>query len=81
MRAGIRRSSTAAGGRVIGLQFHLDTTLESIRRLVAHCGDELVPGEYVRSEDEMLADHREHLADLCGYSEMLLDGIEDGYGV
>ncbi len=69
------------GGRVIGLQFHLDTTLESIRRLVAYCGDELVPGEYVQSEDEMLADCREHLADLCGYSEMLLDGIEDEYGV
>ncbi len=66
------------GGRVIGLQFHLDTTLESIRRLVAHCGDELVPGEYVRSERELLAGHREHLADLCGYSEVLLDGMEAG---
>jgi GMP synthase (glutamine-hydrolysing) len=69
------------GGRVIGLQFHLDTTLEIIRRLVAHCGDELVPGEYVRSERELLTDHRERLADLCGYSEMLLDGIEEEYGV
>ncbi|MEA1908732.1 MAG: type 1 glutamine amidotransferase [Euryarchaeota archaeon] len=69
------------GGKVIGLQFHLDTTLESIRRLVAHCGDELVPGEYVQSERGMLADHREHLADLCGYSEILLDGIENEYRV
>jgi len=68
-------------GRVIGLQFHLDTTLESIRRLVEYCGDELVPGEYVQSERELLADHGGHLADLCGYSEMLLDGIPDEYGV
>jgi len=68
-------------GQVIGLQFHLDTTPESIRRLVEHCGDELVPGEYVRSERELLADHRERLADLCGCSEILLEGILDGYGV
>ena len=69
------------GGRVIGLQFHLDTTLESIRRLVEHCGDELVPGEYVQGERELLADHRECLANLCGYSEILLNGIEGEYGV
>ena len=69
------------GGRVIGLQFHLDTTLESIRRLVEHCGDELVPGEYVQSESELLADHRERLADLYGYGKILLDGIENEYGV
>ena len=68
-------------GRVIGLQFHLDTTLESIRRLVEYCGDELVPSEYVQSERELLADRRERLADLCGYSEILLDGIPDEYGV
>ena len=76
-----RNQAFEYGGRVIGLQFHLDTTLESIRRLVEYCGDELVPGEYVQSEEEMLAGHRERLADLCGYSEILLDGIEDEYGV
>ena len=67
------------GGRVIGLQFHLDTTLESIRRLVEHCGDELVPGEYVQSGDELLVQCG-NLDDLRGYSEMLLDGVEAEYG-
>ncbi len=69
-----RNQAFEYGGRVIGLQFHLDTTLESIRRLVAHCGDELVPGECVQSERELLVGHRERLADLCRYSEILLDG-------
>ncbi|MEA1895547.1 MAG: hypothetical protein U9N36_10190 [Euryarchaeota archaeon] len=69
------------GGRVIEIQFHLDTTLESIRRLVAHCGDKLVPGEYVQSKEELLADHRERLADLCRHSEMLLDEVMGEYGV
>lgn len=62
-------------GRVIGLQFHLDTTLESIQRLVEHCSDELVKGEYVQGEKELLAG-QENLADLRRYSCMLLDGIE-----
>jgi GMP synthase (glutamine-hydrolysing) len=76
-----RNQAFECDGRVIGLQFHIDTTLESIRRLVEHCGNELVPGEYVQSEEEMLAGHRERLADLRGYSEILLDGVEEGYGV
>jgi GMP synthase-like glutamine amidotransferase len=35
---------------VIGLQFHLETTPESARALLDHCGDELVPGPYVQTE-------------------------------
>ena len=66
-------------GRVIGFQFHLDTTLESIRRLVEYCGDELVEGEYVQSGDELLVQCG-NLDDLCGCSGMLLDGIEAEYG-
>ncbi|CAD7767077.1 MAG: Glutamine amidotransferase class-I [Candidatus Argoarchaeum ethanivorans] len=62
-------------GRVIGLQFHLDTTLESIRRLVEHCGDELISGKYVQSRDELLVQCR-NLDDLRGCSEMLLDCVE-----
>jgi GMP synthase (glutamine-hydrolysing) len=76
-----RNQAFEYGGRVIGLQFHLDTTLESTRRLVEHCGDELVPGEYVQSEWELLADRREHLANLRRCSEILLEGIENEYGV
>ncbi len=64
-------------GRVIGLQFHLDTTLESIQRLIGYCGGELVEGAYIQNEDALLAGQG-HLADLRRYSEMLLDEIESG---
>lgn len=43
------------GPTAIGLQFHLETTPESARELVAHCRDELQPSRFVQSEPEILA--------------------------
>lgn len=43
------------GRSVIGLQFHLETTPESARQLVAHCGDELVDGPYIQPREEILS--------------------------
>ena len=65
-------------GRVIGMQFHLDTTFESIRQLVEHCGDELIPDEYTQGRDELLVQCR-NLDDLRGYSGMLFDCVEGEY--
>lgn len=45
------------GRRVIGLQFHLETTLESARDIVSNCRSELVPARYVQSETQVLAAH------------------------
>ena len=42
------------GRRAIGLQFHLETTPETARDLVAHCRDELQPSRYVQSEKTLL---------------------------
>lgn len=44
------------GDRVIGLQFHLETTKEAINSLIDNCGEELDDGPYVQSADQMLAD-------------------------
>ncbi len=44
------------GKSVIGLQFHLETTPESARELVAHCRSELVPSRFVQSEATILKD-------------------------
>ncbi len=41
--------------RVLGLQFHFEVTAESMRRLIDHCGEEIVPGSYVQSAAQMLA--------------------------
>ena len=44
------------GQRVVGLQFHLETLPELAAALIAHCGDEIVPGPYVQSAEQMIAD-------------------------
>lgn len=40
---------------VIGLQFHLETTRNSALALVEHCGDELVRGPFVQTEEDLRA--------------------------
>lgn len=40
---------------VIGLQFHLETTPQSIERMIFQCREEVVPGKYIQIEKEMLA--------------------------
>ena len=43
------------GDRVVGLQFHLEATPETVAAMVAHCRHELTPDRYVQSEQELLA--------------------------
>jgi len=42
------------GPRVIGLQFHLEATRESVKDLILNCSEELQPGRYIQSPKEML---------------------------
>ena len=42
--------------RVLGLQFHLETTPASARALIAHCGDEIDGGPFVQTPVAILAD-------------------------
>lgn len=41
--------------RAFGFQFHWESTRETIENLVNHCGDEMVPGDCVRSAAEILS--------------------------
>jgi len=50
-----RNQAFQIGRRVIGLQFHLETTPESARAIIDHCRGELTRSTYVQSETEMLA--------------------------
>ena len=43
------------GERVMGMQFHLETTPDSAAALIAHCADELIDAPFVQSADEMHA--------------------------
>ncbi|MFA6600149.1 MAG: type 1 glutamine amidotransferase [Candidatus Omnitrophota bacterium] len=44
------------GRRVIGLQFHLEETPESVGAILDHCRGELVPGPYLQTESEIRAE-------------------------
>ncbi len=40
--------------RVVALQFHLEMNEQSIRSMIEHCGDELVPSTHVQPGEQML---------------------------
>lgn len=42
------------GPRTICLQFHLEMTPESVRKIVAHCSDELTPAPCIQTAAQML---------------------------
>jgi GMP synthase-like glutamine amidotransferase len=44
--------------RIVGLQFHLETTLASAQQLIANCAEEIVPGPYIQEPRTMLEDCR-----------------------
>ncbi|MDX1496504.1 MAG: type 1 glutamine amidotransferase [Salinisphaeraceae bacterium] len=60
--------------RVVGLQFHLETTTESARAIIRYCAEDLGDGEYVQSVEAMLGDEARftRLNTLMG---QLLDGM------
>jgi GMP synthase-like glutamine amidotransferase len=52
---GCRNQAFQLGKSVIGLQFHMETTQDSVQALVEHCADELQPSPYVQSATEILS--------------------------
>ncbi len=43
----------AMGQRIVGLQYHLETTPESVSALIQHCRHELVKAPHVQTESEI----------------------------
>lgn len=63
------------GDRVVGLQFHLETTAASARALIEHCGHELEAAmPYVQSAEAMLADAA-RFSRLNGLMDQLLENM------
>lgn len=53
---------TLNGGRVAGMQFHLEWTHEGLRELLSRCADEIaLPGPWVVEAAEMLPQYFEHM--------------------
>lgn len=40
--------------KVVGLQFHMEVTEESLRQMITFCGNELVNGRYIQSAETIL---------------------------
>lgn len=65
------------GGRALGLQFHLESTAESVRLLAENCGDELVPGPFVQTAGEILSAGPERFREINELMFRILDGLPD----
>ncbi|HEX5421610.1 MAG TPA: type 1 glutamine amidotransferase, partial [Gammaproteobacteria bacterium] len=63
------------GRRVLGLQFHLETTPESAREMVSHCRAELEPSRYVQSEAAILGASAAKYAAVNGLMSELLASL------
>ncbi|QYY34554.1 type 1 glutamine amidotransferase [Ruficoccus sp. ZRK36] len=72
---GCRNQAFQMGTNVIGMQFHLETTPETAALLIENCGNEIVPGPYVQSAEEMLAATPEQYASINALSGKILDYV------
>jgi GMP synthase-like glutamine amidotransferase len=73
--AGCEHQAFLYQGRVLGLQFHLETTPESLAALATHCADEIVPGPYVQDAATMLAAQPADYARIHSAMSGLLDRL------
>lgn len=71
--AGCEQQAFQIGARAIGLQFHLETTPESARELIAHSRHELVPGRYIQTESELLSADASHYQGINRLMTQVLD--------
>ncbi len=52
---GCQNQAFQLGKRVIGLQFHLEVTPQSVQQIVSNCYEDLVPSRYVQTREEILS--------------------------
>lgn len=64
----------AVGGKLVGLQFHFETTAESMEKLLEHGAEDIVAGPYVQTPEEMRAGAA-HLEGLKAMLHRLLDNM------
>lgn len=68
---------TACGDRVVALQFHLETSAESMADIAMHCAGEITPGPaqpYIQNAEQMLT-RPERLMALRGLLDRVLDNM------
>jgi len=73
--SGCEQQAFAFGGRVVGLQFHLESTSSSVAALIEHCGDELIKGRFIQSAAE-ISGNRAHFAANQRAMRTMLEQLE-----
>lgn len=66
-------------GQVIGLQFHIEYSTESIKLMFKNCGDEIVEGEYIQKPDEIVSQYT-NAVETRKILDLLLDNMERASG-
>jgi GMP synthase-like glutamine amidotransferase len=74
--AACRNQAFAYGNHVIGLQFHLDFTRESVQQLIENCSGELVDSCYIQTPEQMLSPEVQFV-NIQKYMFKLLDNLLD----
>jgi GMP synthase-like glutamine amidotransferase len=60
--------------RVVGLQFHCESTVESIENIIANCADEIKESRFIQGKNILHAGMR-HISDANANIRLLLDGL------
>jgi GMP synthase (glutamine-hydrolysing) len=66
-------------GKAVGLQFHLESSRDSIDHLIQSCADELTDGKYVQRPKELLA-QLDRFLEIRSLMEIFLDNMEGVLG-
>lgn len=61
--------------RILGLQFHLESTPQTVEAMLSHCGDEVVAGQYIQSEAQIRAADSALFASINHLLETLLNRL------
>ena len=69
--AGCANQAFVYDERIVGLQFHLETTPANAQQIIAHCADKIVKGRFIQSPQEILANPHQFKAINCAMSELL----------
>jgi GMP synthase-like glutamine amidotransferase len=67
------------GAKVIGLQFHLESTPAGVRALIQNCSRDIVSDRYVQDPEAMLA-NEENYSSINEIMKGILDRIQQGIG-
>lgn len=71
--AACRNQAFQVGTRVIGLQFHLETTPASADAIIRHCANELLPRPYIQTESALRAVSAANYAGINALMVRILD--------